>query len=202
MAAQEMVSLPNVGGGIDSSTAQCPSGRYVTSGFLSNPDLLCGALTVPIDVLHVSRFMVSQDGPGSLMDVCQGGVDGFYGGVCDLVSNEQRPIYGIDSRQAVPAVSSVDVQELCGDNSGRGNYVVFGISTQHVRKRLDVGEDTGFSEGKPGAVLGDFLGSAQRKDQQPMSEMSFHANGAESRSNHEQLLPSGDQFYVGLIRRQ
>jgi hypothetical protein len=72
MAAQEMVSLPNVGGGMDSSTAQCPSGRYVTSGFLPNPDLLCGALMVPIDVLHVSRFMVNQDGPGSLMDVCQG----------------------------------------------------------------------------------------------------------------------------------
>ena len=45
------------------------------------------------------------------------------------------------------------------------------------------------------AALGDFLGSAQRKDQQSMAEMSSHANGAESRSNHEQSLPSGDQFY-------
>ncbi len=81
----------------------------------------------------------------------------FYGGLGDYNVNEQRPIYGIDSRQAVPAVSKLDVQEFCGDNSGRGNSVVIGISAQHVRKRLDVGEDTGFSECKPGAALGEFF---------------------------------------------
>ena len=151
-----------------------------------------------IQIFYVSRFTADQDGPGSLMDVCQGGVDDFYGGLGDYNVNEQRPIYGIDSRQAGvrPAVSSVDVLlEPNGDNSGRNNVDVDSFYIHHVRKAFDdSSEDTGLSESKPGAIRQLSSSACPHRDQQPMAEMSTHAN-AESRSNQEQLLPSGDQCY-------